>query len=33
MRSSMSTGNRSEIEVVDGFRFGNRTRFASPQST
>src|SRR5437764_304636 len=33
MRSSMVSGSRSEMEVVDGFRLGNRTCFALLQST
>src|SRR5438128_2902878 len=33
MRSRRATGNRREIDVVDGFRFGRRTRSALLQST
>ena len=31
-RSSRLTGRRREIDVVEGLRFGNRTRSARPQS-
>src|ERR1700735_910704 len=33
MRSSSPTGNRSEIEVVEGLRLGKRTHWAFCQST
>jgi hypothetical protein len=33
MRSRSTTGNRSEINVIDGFKFGKRTRSALLQST
>src|SRR5207248_10660240 len=33
MRSRRATGNRREMDVVDGFRFGRRTRSALLQST